>query len=214
MIKFSYRKCFCGLVLFLICIFLSAQDVPSVTDESKIYLDGSVSNVEAPEKETSSNIWPVLRVVLVLVAVCGGIYGVVYLLKKSTKISVGNDPYIKNVASLTLAPGRSVQIITVGPQAFLIGVTERSISLIAELTDQELIDAMNLSADKKNPVPAGSFASLLGKFIPGQSKAERSFMNDSPASSVTGADFLRRQRERFQGDSTSTDKQAGSDTTT
>ena len=54
----------------------------------------------------------------------------------------------KSVANLSLGQNRSAQILSVGSRAFLVGITDRSVNLIAELDDRELIDAMNLAADK------------------------------------------------------------------
>ena len=51
-------------------------------------------------------------------------------------------------------------------KAFLIGVTEDNITLLGEIHDDELIKAMNLSADKKNNTkkPA-TFSDVLDMFL-------------------------------------------------
>ncbi len=188
----------------------SLQGSPPVTDERAIVLDSPPAAQANGAAAQTSSIWILLRVVLVLLIVCGGIYGTVYLLKKSTKINAGNDPYLKSVSTLSLSTNKSIRVITVGSQAFLIGVTDQSISLISEIKDRELIDAMNLESDLNATVPAGSFASVLSAFLPKQlrgmtggpnaSGGAGSEGNKSPETSSTSSasGFLKKQRDRIQ----------------
>lgn len=188
------------------------------SDETAIYLDAAASPAAAQTAKTSgpSSIWILVRVVLVLALVCAGVYGVVYLMKKSTGTKAGNDPYLKNIASLYFSPNKSVQVISLGERAYLVGVTDQAINLIAEVQDKELVDAMNLQSDKKNPLPTGTFQSVIANFIPGIGKknTEAGVSPDSgsgaaspPESAETeeveeaqlsGVSMLRAQRERLQ----------------
>lgn len=234
MTAFSNKKYLRSILfLFLFCIIqnFSAQTaVPELgaapgTDEKTISLDAGAAGLPATAKNNEpSSIWILVRIVLVLGIVCGGIYGVVFFLKKTTRINAGNDPYLKNVASLPLSPNKAVQVITIGSQAFVIGVTDQSISLIAEINDRELIDSMNLATDRGNPVPAESFANLLNSFLPkkhgeGQSgstadgKARRSDSagGESEAALAT-TDFLRTQRQRLQQSSIRPENGSGEET--
>jgi len=215
MIIFSKQVSFRALLVFMLLLFvcsLSAQDASvkpgtaATPDETAIYLDpaagtGTVAN-NANVASSADTIWILVRIVLVLIIVCAGIYGVVYLLKKSTRINAGNDPYLKNVATLSLSPNKSVRIITAGSQAFVIGVTDQSISLISELADKELIDAMNLETDRVSSVPAGTFMSVLQAFLPkkirgNESESETQASGESESALAT-TNFLRRQRERLR----------------
>jgi flagellar protein FliO/FliZ len=218
MVSFSKKNAVRALLcITLLCagFYISAQEA-SVTqtptpavDETTVFLDTPAQTIaDGANKASSANsIWILLRVVLVLAIVCAGIYGVVYLLKRTTKINAGNDPYLKNIASLALSPNKSVRVISVGSQAFIIGVTDQAISLIAELTDRELIDAMNLESDKNSSVPVGSFASVLTSFLPKairpavvgtkEEDSETLSTGDS-ASALATSDFLKKQRERIK----------------
>lgn len=208
MINDSKKMRLACVFIFLLafaCLFAQESgtgDAASVTDEKAIYLDAAPAvQSDAAKASTPSSFWILVRVVLVLALVCAGIYGVIYLLKKSSGGKAGNDPYVKNIASLYFSPNKSVQVISLGTRAYLVGVTEQNINLIAEVEDRELIDAMNLQSDRKNPVPTGNFQSVLSNFIPGLVKpgeARDKKAKDEGSESFAGTDFLRTQRERLQ----------------
>lgn len=188
------------------------------SDETAIYLDAAANPAAAQTAKPNgpNSIWILVRIVLVLALVCAGIYGVVYLMKKSTGTKAGNDPYLKNIASLYFSPNKSVQVISLGERAYLVGVTDQAINLIAELQDKELVDAMNLQSDKKNPLPMGTFQSVIANFIPGIGKkgpaagspsgsaADDAAQSESlepvdvEESRPSGVEMLRAQRERLQ----------------
>ncbi|HNQ97539.1 MAG TPA: flagellar biosynthetic protein FliO [Treponemataceae bacterium] len=190
--------CICAALVFSFYSLPSihAQDAERAEEQAIILDNQDVSSPLAGSEQGESSIWVLLRVVLVLVVVCAAIYAVVYLLKKSTKINAANDPYLKSVASLPLAPNKGLQVITLAGRAFLIGYTDHSINLIGEIDDKELIDAMNLDAERVMPPVAANFASLLARFLPTPTKT------GSPESAEEipdTADFIKRQRERLRG---------------
>jgi flagellar protein FliO/FliZ len=180
-------------------------------DESGIYLaEGNAGLPGAKPVKAPSSIWILLRVVIVLAIVCAAIYGVVWLLKKTTVVNAANDPYLKSVSSITLAPNKTVQVVTIGSKAYLIGVTDQNINLIDEITDTELIDAMNLESDRKASAPPASFASVLSSFLPGsKARAARPERPSAAEANAAGAedeepsfsatDVIKRQRERLAG---------------
>ncbi len=184
------------------------KDAPTVLDEKTILLDAPIAETAGPVVVASSDstVWILLRIVLGLAIVCAGIYGVVYFLKKTTKINAGNDPYLKNVASLSFSPNKSVRVITVGARAFVLGVTDQAISLISEITDRELIDAMNLEADRNSSVPVGNFAAVIKSFLPVKqtetvSPETVSTPSGDSVSALATTDFLKKQRERLKNGS-------------
>lgn len=208
----NYKRFVCVFTLLYVVLLLSAQDSPNrITEESAISLttDTVVSNETSPETSKASGIGALIRVVVVLALVCVAIYGIIYVLKKSTRINASDDPYLKNLALLPLGPSKSIQIISAGSQAFVIGVTDHGISLISELSDKELIDAMILTADKNSGPGQGSFSSILSKFLPTvspQTKVKSEInsennLNPSIQESLSASDtaaFLRSQRERLR----------------
>lgn len=126
-----------------------------------------------------------VRMILVLILVIACIYFIVWLLRRSMRPGVQNDPYLKKTASITLSPGKTVQIVTLQDKAYLLGVSDSSITLISEITDKELIDTMNLNAPVTGGKKTADFASLLSS-LTGSAKR-------------TGG-FLKSKREKLRGE--------------
>lgn len=83
-----------------------------------------------------------------------------FLLKKANAIPLNDDPYLKVVSSLKLAPNKLLYIVTLGREAFLIALTEKSVTLISKIEDKELIDALNLNAENQS-IGGKTFADML-----------------------------------------------------
>ena len=126
-----------------------------------------------------------VRMILVLILVIALIYFIVWLLRRSMRPGVQNDPYLKKTASITLSPGKTVQIVTLQDKAYLLGVSDSSITLISEITDKELIDTMNLNAPAAGGKKTADFASLLSS-LTGSAKR-------------TGG-FLKSKRQKLRGE--------------
>ena len=112
------------------------------TDETAL----PVQDVPTPRTSRSSTFSLLLQLIISLAAVCAVIYGAQYFSRRSKQFTAGDDPFLKNVANLPLAPNKTLYIVTLIDKAYLIGASDASLSLIAEITDKELIDAMNLPA--------------------------------------------------------------------
>lgn len=122
------------------------------------------STVNSNRRNTSTG-WLFFRMIIVLILVCAAIYFIFWLLKKKNKVGITENEYLRRAAFINIAPNKTIEVITLIDKAYLIGVTESNISLIGEITDKELIQSMNLTADKKqnvkNPV---NFAEVLDMF--------------------------------------------------
>jgi flagellar protein FliO/FliZ len=188
-----------------------------IIDEGQVLLGESPASGDSSDGGPSS-VFLLIRVIFVLAIVCALVYGVLWMLKKGTRLSAAKDPYLKAVSSVPLTPSASVHVVTVGSQAFVLGVTDRAVSLIGEVSDAELVDAMNLEADKRSIEPVGSFSNVLAKFFPSPAKANVERARDAPdsapergaagassmaesqggeESAILTADFIQRQRERL-----------------
>ena len=132
-----------------------------ISDEAPVSTANSSSNYKGP-----STIGTFVRMILVLIIVIALIYGVLWFIKKKTNVVKTDDDYLRRAAYINIAPGKTIEVITLIDKAYLIGVTEDNITLLGEIHDDELIKAMNLSADKKNNTkkPA-SFADVLDMFL-------------------------------------------------
>jgi flagellar protein FliO/FliZ len=131
----------------------------------------------------------ILRMVLVLALVAALIYLVVFFLRRLSRPQVEQNPHLKILASTHLGGGRYVHVVSLGTKAWLIGAGEGGINPIAEITDQEAVDAMALEASKKyaeKPVlPA--FQELLKKFSGGAAPREQNYLEN-----------IKQRRERFK----------------
>jgi len=170
--------------------------VQNSLDESSISL--TPQNAELQQTSSSvSTFWLFARMILVLAAVVACIYAVLWLFKRSMRTQESDDPFLRLVSSVQLGNGKSAQIITLVDRAYIVGVSESSVNLIAEVTDKELIDAMNLYSDEhKNVKKPRSFADILDIFMPGGPRDKGGVFGSSQNKL---ADMLERQRERIKG---------------
>ena len=146
----------------------NTQDETPLTEESIVLSDVNTTeqgNAPAAYKGPST-VGMFVRMIVVLIIVIGLIYGVLWFIKKKTNVVKTDDDYLRRAAYINIAPGKTVEVITLIDKAYLIGVTEDNITLLGEIHDEELIKAMNLTADKKNNTkkPA-SFSDVLDMFL-------------------------------------------------
>lgn len=132
-----------------------------ISDESTVESGNNSSSYKGP-----STVGMFVRMIVVLVIVIGLIYGVLWFIKKKTNVVKTDDDYLRRAAYINIAPGKTIEVITLIDKAYLIGVTEDNITMLGEINDKELISAMNISADKKNNTkkPA-TFADVLDMFL-------------------------------------------------
>ncbi|MBQ5999883.1 MAG: flagellar biosynthetic protein FliO [Treponema sp.] len=168
----------------------------SEVDETSITLTTSEtpSNVAAGG---GSSFFLVVRMIIVLAIVIAAIYGVLWFFRRSMRTDAGDDQFLRQVASINVAPGKSVQVVTLTDKhAFLIGVSDNSVSLISKIDDLELVQAMNLYSDKNKKISKPrTFQDILDIFMPGGPRGEGVFS----ASGRSEADFLEKQRDRLNG---------------
>ena len=165
------------LAVILICItaasFLYSQNQTTqneapLTEESIVISDTVTTSPASSDQNYKgpSTVGMFIRMIVVLVIVVALIYGVLWFIKKKTNAVKTDDEYLRRAAYINIAPGKTVEVITLINKAYLIGVTEDSITMLGEIQDEELIKAMNITADKKNNTkkPA-TFADVLDMFL-------------------------------------------------
>lgn len=205
--KFS-KKIFaflCVFSLFAGLVFSQAANSAAAsqasTDETTMLIDdssaiGGAAASSGSATSGASTVWIFFRMIFVLIVVVVCIYLVMsFMRKKIGGSTADDDTFLRKVAQVTIAPGKTVQIVTLLEHAYLIGVTDNSIDLLGEINDKELVDAMNLNADKKqNAARARNFEEILSLFLnPKSSNATEGERKAS--SSIT--DFFKSQKEKF-----------------
>ncbi|MBU0935320.1 MAG: flagellar biosynthetic protein FliO [Spirochaetes bacterium] len=188
-----------GLFLCLLGLPLVAQDqAPAVppadnTDETTMLLqDNEAESAEGEVAIPSSSIFPyLLRMFLVLGLVLAAIYGLYILLRRKSAISQTEDPFVRVLGAVPLTPGRSVHVVAVGSRAWLVGAAESAVTLISELDDHELIEAMVKRAEENPKQYKGDFSSILAAMLPGKNTQPK-------AGGRAGTAFLGRQKDRLK----------------
>lgn len=193
--NFRYREKLFFLVFALCSLLLFAEgEEKKLPDEQSIFLDNksgtpvtfstkSENENSVPPAQSnnnnfetsfnqrqSSSISSLVQLLFALVLITVLAYIVIRFLKKSSKVFYSRDPFLKDVASINVAHGKSVHVVTIGEKAYVIGVTDSSINQIAEIDDKDLIDAMNLEAERNTASPKSDFSSWFKTFLPKNTK--------------------------------------------
>jgi len=187
--------------LFLIPPILDAENTPSATvsdnasgadtnmpnsaslNQTKATQQGGVPEGEAnpapnyeyqePEFTQKEVSYPllILRTVAVLGAIIIGIYFIFRFLLKNRRSPVKDSEIIKVLATYPLAANRLIQIVDIGGQVLVLGVSDSSVNLITEVEDKEVIDQIRLLSSKESK-GAGGFKDQFLKLIGGKSFAK------------------------------------------
>ena len=172
----------------------NAVGTASSVDESTLALGDSGAPAKAANNAAgSTTLAYFLRMVFVLALVLAAIYGVYRLLRRASRPKAVDDNAVRVLATTSLGPGKALHVVAIDSKAYLIGATDSSISLVAEVTDKDFIDRLNLEAALA-PKPAkqgADFGELLAGLLGGRRKAG----GKRPRGD---GDFLAGQRERLR----------------
>ena len=163
---------------------VSTNQKDNVVSEQSIILNPQTDAVYQEnandEYKPASTIGVFVRMIIVLIVVVLLIYAFFWFVKRKTNNNLKtDDDYLRRVAYLNIAPGKTVEVITLIDKAYLIGVTEDNINLLGEIDDKELITAMNLNSDKKaNIKKPATFNEVLELFLQKGSKKKSVFSQE------------------------------------
>ena len=119
-------------------------------------------------------------------------YLIFYLLKRSGRSQYRDNELFRVLSSMPINGNRSLHLVEVGEQYFLIGSAENSVSLISEIQDKETIDGIRLKLSNLNTEDKSSFKDILSNiFKPTGGQGYRSSFTDS-------LDFMKNQRNRLK----------------
>lgn len=147
--------------------FTSAQ-----IENSQVSLDFS-ENSDSENNFSSSGSFGGIGIFVQMILVLGIIVAAIYFLFKFMRRSMGVEPaaeddvFLRKVSFISLGEGKSVQVVSLWNKAFILGVSDNSVSLIKEIDDKDLIDAMNRYADMNSTAKKPrSFEEILQLFMP------------------------------------------------
>ncbi len=171
--------------------FVFAQQATTVPTQNELSSSSQIENSEIPldfsedltsdenvlansNRSTLQGVGIFLRMILVLAIVIAGIYFLFRFMKRSMGVEeapVEDDVFLRKVSYLNLGNGKSVQIVSLWNVAFILGIADNSVTLLKEINDKELIDAMNRYADmnSKSKKPK-TFEEILELFMPKKDK--------------------------------------------
>ena len=98
----------------------------------------------------SVSAFSIFRVIITLAVVAAAIYGIVFFIKRVSRGSTSQDPFLRILASTPLGANRSAYVISVGSRAWLVGAAESGVSLISEIEEKDILDAMFLEDSRKS----------------------------------------------------------------
>ena len=149
---------------------LNVENSVSVSEDSTLLQDdyfssnNETSNLNLKQPSTA---WTFIKMILFLCLVVAAIYAVMWFFKKKVNNTKSDDNFLRRVSSLNIGPGKSVEIITLLDNAYILGVTDSNINVIDQIEDKELIEALNLNFDKNQNVKKPmNFADVLDIFMP------------------------------------------------
>ncbi|MCR4822269.1 MAG: flagellar biosynthetic protein FliO [Treponema sp.] len=149
------------------------------------------------EVKGPSTIGLFFKMVFTLLIVLLLAYLALRLLKRGGKLSDSEDPFLRHVSHLSLSASRSVDVVTILDHAYILGVSDNAVNLIGQIDDQELVNSMNLYADKNdNTKRPRSFDDILSIFMPNASGKNGS-SNVFSSSARKASESLRQQRQRL-----------------
>ena len=168
---------------------IEAADPITAAEQAMLFPgDGGDAAAAAPPAVSA---WSIFTMVLTLALVAAAIYGLVYLFKRAARGPAAQDPFLKILASAPLGGSRSAHVLSLGSRAWLVGSGDNGVSLISEIDEKEILDAMLLEDSRKSAAAgAGRFfdfgAMLRNLGMPVDAKAP-------------GADKIRNRRDRIKG---------------
>jgi flagellar protein FliO/FliZ len=189
--RFLYAVAFC-LIAFS---GLGAQESDPAAVQPQFPVDETTLVLaEAPDDEIqapSTSIFPyILRMIIVLAFVIAAIYGLYALIKRSSRPRNEEDSYIKILAISPLAAGKTLHIVSVGERAWLLASADTAVSVVSEIEDRELIDALTLRVAASPTAAREDFVSSLRRLL---TKGSR-----TGGSVPDSVDFLVKQRDRLK----------------
>lgn len=162
----------------------SVQTELSSFENNTNYFNNSPS-ANAPvqaRNQNGSGIGLFIRMVFVLAFVIALIYGLLWFIKNKTNVVKTDDEFLRRAAYINIAPGKSVEVITLVDRAYVIGVTEDGITLLGEIDSKsdeqtaQMINAMNLRADQtQNTKKPLNFTDVMDMFLAKKGKVKNVF---------------------------------------
>lgn len=173
----------------------SASASTQFPDEQKFVIhEGTGQGKTGSKALRSYGVWDFVQMLLILGLVVVGIYLLFYFLKKAGGPRQQESEVINLLSTRALQSNRSLHLVEVGKQIFLVGSSESGVALVAEIHDRESIDEIRIKAAERGTLVGRRgfrdvFAGMFTRSGPGATIG-------APAIDPFG--FIRQQRERLK----------------
>ena len=135
------KKLLAAIIVFMAAVFAlysqtttaaNDQSAATITEESIVFSDDASGDTgsSAQSYKGPSTVGMFVRMIAALIIVVALIWGVLWFIKKKTNVVKTDDDYLRRAAYINIAPGKTVEVITLIDKAYLIGVTEDNITLL------------------------------------------------------------------------------------
>lgn len=180
----------------------AAEGAPgSVNEEELAINDPDTTTPQLQGNFTAFSWWDFLRMFLILGAVIAVIYGVFFLLKRMGNPSFQANNLITVLSTQNLQGNRSLHLVEVGNEVFLIGSSEGNVGLVSKIEDNETIDELRLYRSEMGAGARTFQETLRGLFnrgVQASGSASAESRTGENAGVQSGAVFLQKQRERLK----------------
>jgi len=140
-------------------------------------------------------VWDFVKMFVILALVIGMILGFLWFMRKLSGPGQNTDAPIKVLHTQTLGGNRNLQVVEVGTEILLMGVSDSGVTLVKDLTGTETGDGFRLAASQgKGAGSRKGFSELLGNLMGVKPKIRP----DVGQPAENSSDFLKKQRERLK----------------
>ncbi|WP_431029482.1 flagellar biosynthetic protein FliO [Lysinibacillus sp. LZ02] len=174
--SFYVRMVFVLLLMFVALTHVTSTSYAMVSDESlknpSLYVDSDETDADTENSDSASvrmGPWEYIRILLSLVFVLGLLIYVLRFLNKRNQ-NYQQNSMVRNLGGHSVGPQKSVQLLQIGNQIYVVGVGE-DVRLLQTISDpQEIEQIVELYNEKyKNTSTAPYIAELFTKFKPQRS---------------------------------------------
>lgn|GEM_PF-1251510 len=162
----------CLIIIAALSAFPAAAGAAAADGTAEGYLTYPPAADPAPVKSTAGLAWQFVQFILLFALVIGLVLLVTRFLAQRY-YRLGSGKAMRILDSVYLGPNRAVYALEISNTVLILGVTERQINLLTELSDGEQVEYFR-SRLPSDPPAAPEWSGWLGKFLAGKKTATRS----------------------------------------
>ncbi len=173
------------------------------TEKQKSEQPGQIEN-KKQNRFFKTDYFAYLKIIIVLALVIGVIYFISMLMKRALKLKNKPGEGATIVLSQALGPNKYIQVVAIAGKYLILGVTNDSINLIAEVTDPKEIEKFEIIQNEKMTKDGHDFIDVVSNFVKntvGGKNKKNKFDYE-----VDSLDFLNKQKNRINGINNKKDK--------